>query len=198
MTKEDVSEAVKGDDALGWTSSHRRPVIYQVASAPMPSDCGESPSTHISTCGGFDAKLFVVCVEGRTYPLLHLDSHEQSESTCVSVLQCFTTVLHIVKRFGFTVSLLSSSPSTLSEFSFFDPSDPQCREVLLDPRTTISELFAVLRQWVPQVQKNIYRIGNEVLPSVIICASMRLYCCRTNPTGFYVLKTHKSNHFHYL
>lgn len=41
MTKEDVSEAVKGDE-LGWTSSHRRPVIYQVASAPMPSDCGES------------------------------------------------------------------------------------------------------------------------------------------------------------
>lgn len=64
--------------------------------------------------------------------------------------------------------IFSSSPWTLSEFSFFDPSDPQCREVLLDPRTTISELFAVLRQWVPQVQKNIYHIGNEVLPSVII------------------------------
>ncbi|XP_035243076.1 CAP-Gly domain-containing linker protein 4-like isoform X3 [Anguilla anguilla] len=49
------------------------------------------------------------------------------------------------------------------EFSFFDPSDPQCREVLLDPRTSVPELFAVLRQWVPQVQKNISLIGNEIL-----------------------------------
>lgn len=48
------------------------------------------------------------------------------------------------------------------EFSFFDPSEPHCREVLLDPSTTIPELFAVLRQWVPQVQKNINVIGNEV------------------------------------
>lgn len=49
-----------------------------------------------------------------------------------------------------------------AEFSFFDPNDPLCREVLLDPRTTIPELFAVLRQWVPQVQRNISVIGNEV------------------------------------
>lgn len=45
MTKEDVSEAVKGDAVLCWASSHQRPVIYQVASAPMPSDCGEGPHT---------------------------------------------------------------------------------------------------------------------------------------------------------
>nr|XP_055027315.1 CAP-Gly domain-containing linker protein 4 [Misgurnus anguillicaudatus] len=50
-----------------------------------------------------------------------------------------------------------------SEFSFFDPGDPQCREVLLDPRTTVPELFAILRQWVPQVQQNICFIGNEIL-----------------------------------
>lgn len=46
MTKEDVSEAVKGDSVLGWAPSHQRPVIYQVASAPMPSDCGEGPHTY--------------------------------------------------------------------------------------------------------------------------------------------------------
>lgn len=50
----------------------------------------------------------------------------------------------------------------LIEFSFFDPSDPQCRAVLLDPGTSVPELFAVLRQWVPQVQKNISLIGSEV------------------------------------
>lgn len=44
MTKEDVSEPVEGDTVLGCRarlSSHQRPVIHQVASAPMPSDCGE-------------------------------------------------------------------------------------------------------------------------------------------------------------
>lgn len=46
MTKEDVSEDVKGDSVLGWSSSHQRPVIHQVASAPMPSDCGECPHIH--------------------------------------------------------------------------------------------------------------------------------------------------------
>lgn len=45
MTKEDVSEDIKGDSVLGWISSHHRPVIHPVASAPMPSDCGEG--THI-------------------------------------------------------------------------------------------------------------------------------------------------------
>ena len=46
MTKEDVSEPVEGDTVLGWASSHQRPVIHQVASAPMPSDCGEHAQTH--------------------------------------------------------------------------------------------------------------------------------------------------------
>lgn len=49
MTKEDVSEDVQGDSGLGWASSHQRPVIHQVASAPMPSDCGEGPHTHTHT-----------------------------------------------------------------------------------------------------------------------------------------------------
>ncbi|MGH0165108.1 UNVERIFIED_CONTAM: hypothetical protein FKN15_048425 [Acipenser sinensis] len=49
------------------------------------------------------------------------------------------------------------------EFSFFDPNDPKCQEILFSPRTTVSELFAVLRQWVPQVQQNSSVIGNEIL-----------------------------------
>ncbi|RXM37311.1 CAP-Gly domain-containing linker protein 3 [Acipenser ruthenus] len=52
---------------------------------------------------------------------------------------------------------------SISEFSFFDPNDPKCQEILFSPRTTVSELFAVLRQWVPQVQQNISVIGNEIL-----------------------------------
>ncbi|KAM6968838.1 CAP-Gly domain-containing linker protein 4 isoform 1-T1 [Tautogolabrus adspersus] len=116
MTKEDVSEPAEGDVAPGWASSHQRPVIHQVASAPMPSDC---------------------------------------------------------------------------EFSFFDPSEPQCREVLLDPSTTIPELFAVLRQWVPQVQKNIDLIGNEILKrgcgvndrDGLTDMSLLHYCCKAGAPG---------------
>ncbi|XP_030247425.1 CAP-Gly domain-containing linker protein 4 isoform X1 [Sparus aurata] len=116
MTKEDVSERIEGETVLGWASSHQRPVIHQVASAPMPSDC---------------------------------------------------------------------------EFSFFDPSEPQCREVLLDPSTTIPELFAVLRQWVPQVQKNIDHIGNEILKrgcgvndrDGLTDMSLLHYCCKAGAPG---------------
>lgn len=48
MTKEDVSEDVRGEAVLGWASTrhHQRPIIHQVASAPMPSDCGEAAQTH--------------------------------------------------------------------------------------------------------------------------------------------------------
>lgn len=67
----------------------------------------------------------------------------------------------------------SDSPVTFSvsaapmpsdcEFSFFDPNDTSCQEILFDPKTSVSELFAILRQWVPQVQQNIDIIGNEIL-----------------------------------
>ncbi|KAM6459915.1 CAP-Gly domain-containing linker protein 4 isoform 2-T5 [Liasis olivaceus] len=49
------------------------------------------------------------------------------------------------------------------EFSFFDPNDAACREILFNPKTSVSELFAILRQWVPQVQQNIDMIGNEII-----------------------------------
>lgn len=55
-----------------------------------------------------------------------------------------------------------------TEFSFFDPNDTSCQEILFDPKTSVSELFAILRQWVPQVQQNIDIIGNEVRNSYIL------------------------------
>lgn len=48
-------------------------------------------------------------------------------------------------------------------FTFFDPNDPACFQILMDPLTTIPELFAIVRQWVPQVQHKIDIIGNEIL-----------------------------------
>ncbi|MBN3319061.1 CLIP3 protein, partial [Atractosteus spatula] len=59
-----------------------------------------------------------------------------------------------------------SAPAPLPKdyaFTFFDPNDPACQEILYDPRTTIPELFAIIRQWVPQVQHKIDIIGNEIL-----------------------------------
>ncbi|XP_066560007.1 CAP-Gly domain-containing linker protein 3 isoform X4 [Amia ocellicauda] len=59
-----------------------------------------------------------------------------------------------------------SAPAPLPKdyaYTFFDPNDPACQEILLDPRTTIPELFAIIRQWVPQVQHKIDIIGNEIL-----------------------------------
>ncbi|XP_061156735.1 CAP-Gly domain-containing linker protein 4-like isoform X1 [Syngnathus typhle] len=119
MTKEDVLEPVEEDASLDRftpISPHQRPVIHQVASAPMPDHC---------------------------------------------------------------------------EFSFFDPSEQQCREVLQEPSTTIPELFAVLRQWVPQVQKNIDLIGNEILNrgcgvndrDGLTDMSLLHYCCKAGAPG---------------
>lgn len=45
MTKEEVSAPVEADTVLGWASFHQPSVIHQVASAPMPNDCGEETHT---------------------------------------------------------------------------------------------------------------------------------------------------------
>lgn len=76
--------------------------------------------------------------------------------------------MRVTQSFGITVqnhplfmcSLTFLHPSPA--FTFFDPNDPACLEILMDPRTTIPELFAIVRQWVPQVQHKIDVIGNEV------------------------------------
>ncbi|XP_078503646.1 CAP-Gly domain-containing linker protein 4 isoform X2 [Lissotriton helveticus] len=62
-----------------------------------------------------------------------------------------------------TFSVASAPMPSDYEFSFFDPNDAACQEILFNPNTSVSELFAILRQWVPQVQQNIDVIGNEIL-----------------------------------
>ncbi|NXF09977.1 CLIP4 protein, partial [Smithornis capensis] len=62
-----------------------------------------------------------------------------------------------------TFSVAAAPMPSDCEFSFFDPNDAACQEILFDPKTSISELFAILRQWVPQVQQNIDIIGNEII-----------------------------------
>ncbi|ESP02457.1 hypothetical protein LOTGIDRAFT_224824 [Lottia gigantea] len=49
------------------------------------------------------------------------------------------------------------------ELSFFDPGCPDCRDILLNPNTTVPEIFAILRQWTPQTQHNIELLVNEII-----------------------------------
>lgn len=46
---------------------------------------------------------------------------------------------------------------------YFDPCCDGCQEILLSPETTIPQIFAVMRQWVPQVQQSISSLTREVL-----------------------------------
>ncbi|KAJ6666837.1 hypothetical protein lerEdw1_018839 [Lerista edwardsae] len=62
-----------------------------------------------------------------------------------------------------TYSVSAAPMPSECEFSFFDPNDAACQEILFSPQTSVSELFAILRQWVPQVQQNIDVIGNEII-----------------------------------
>lgn len=62
-----------------------------------------------------------------------------------------------------TFSVAAAPMPSDCEFSFFDPNDASCQDILFDPDTSVSELFAILRQWVPQVQQNIDIIGSEIL-----------------------------------
>ncbi|KAM7118871.1 LOW QUALITY PROTEIN: CAP-Gly domain-containing linker protein 4 [Ciconia maguari] len=62
-----------------------------------------------------------------------------------------------------TFSVAAAPMPSDCEFSFFDPNDVACQEILFNPKTSVSELFAILRQWVPQVQQNIDIIGNEII-----------------------------------
>lgn len=48
------------------------------------------------------------------------------------------------------------------DLSFFDPDCPGCREILLNPNTSVGEIFAILRQWTPQAQQNVEFLVNEV------------------------------------
>ncbi|XP_070563228.1 CAP-Gly domain-containing linker protein 4-like isoform X2 [Ptychodera flava] len=49
------------------------------------------------------------------------------------------------------------------DLTFFDPHCSGCYKILMDPSTTIAQIYAVIRQWVPQTQQNIEMLGQEIL-----------------------------------
>jgi len=46
--------------------------------------------------------------------------------------------------------------------SFFDVKCAGCQSLLYDEATTVSQLFAILRQWIPQTQQNILMVIEQV------------------------------------
>ncbi|XP_061136897.1 CAP-Gly domain-containing linker protein 3 isoform X3 [Syngnathus typhle] len=99
----------------------------------------------------------------RLAPLLdESPSREADESQLQSVSALQSPVRQTPRRAVVHPSAQAPLPKDYA-FTFFDPNDPACLEILTDPRTSIPELFAIVRQWVPQVQHKIDVIGNEVL-----------------------------------
>ncbi|XP_061136900.1 CAP-Gly domain-containing linker protein 3 isoform X5 [Syngnathus typhle] len=99
----------------------------------------------------------------RLAPLLdESPSREADESQLQSVSALQSPVRQTPRRAVVHPSAQAPLPKDYA-FTFFDPNDPACLEILTDPRTSIPELFAIVRQWVPQVQHKIDVIGNEIL-----------------------------------
>ena len=48
-------------------------------------------------------------------------------------------------------------------FFFFNPGCKTCLDILRSPLTKINQIFAIMRQWVPQVQRNIELLGSEMI-----------------------------------
>ncbi|KAM9270523.1 LOW QUALITY PROTEIN: CAP-Gly domain-containing linker protein 3 [Cariama cristata] len=89
-----------------------------------------------------------------------------------------------------------AAPAPLpKDYAFtFLPDDAACREILLDPRTTVPQLFAILRQWVPQVQHSvdviatsggvrILRRGCHVNDRDGLTDMTLLHCCKAGAHG---------------
>ena len=123
-----------------------------------------------------------------------------------------TLVCHTSCTFSFLNSLLtilfvthlyrpSSYSPTLPSFrvflfrhldlSFFDPSCPGCSEILKSRETSIGQILAIMRQWVPQTQHNIDKLIMEVLKrgahpddrDSLTDMSLLMYACKAGASG---------------
>ncbi|EGW03692.1 KASH domain-containing protein C19orf46-like [Cricetulus griseus] len=98
--------------------------------------------------------------------MAQMPGHEEPQTFTVI---CGRPGIAVVLAQGYIPVTLDAKPKPLDTqrppvpFTFFDPNDPACQEILFDPKTSIPELFAIVRQWVPQVQHKIDVIGNEIL-----------------------------------
>ncbi|XP_021109333.1 CAP-Gly domain-containing linker protein 4 isoform X3 [Heterocephalus glaber] len=163
MTIEDLPDfPLEGNPLLGrypfLFPGSETPVIFSISAAPMPSDCDLCYSSVILGPAALASwKLVRNAGSGSSRDALdrNVHCHRSLDASCLFM---FEKLWHKGRR-GYCSLLPQISP----KFSFFDPNDASCQEILFDPKTSVSELFAILRQWVPQVQQNIDLIGNEIL-----------------------------------
>jgi len=77
------------------------------------------------------------------------------------------------------------------DLSFFDPSCPGCSEILKSRETSIGQILAIMRQWVPQTQHNIDKLIMEVLKrgahpddrDSLTDMSLLMYACKAGASG---------------
>ncbi|XP_035699194.1 CAP-Gly domain-containing linker protein 3-like [Branchiostoma floridae] len=77
------------------------------------------------------------------------------------------------------------------ELTFFDPDCPGCQLLLQDMNLSVSQIFAIIRQWVPQVQRRIDILGEEVLRrgahvndrDGLTDMTLLQYACKAGATG---------------
>ncbi|CAH1243559.1 CLIP3 [Branchiostoma lanceolatum] len=77
------------------------------------------------------------------------------------------------------------------ELTFFDPDCPGCQLLLQDMNLSVSQIFAIIRQWVPQVQRRIDVLGEEVLRrgahvndrDGLTDMTLLQYACKAGATG---------------
>jgi len=77
------------------------------------------------------------------------------------------------------------------DLSFFDPSCPGCSEILKSRETSIGQILAIMRQWVPQTQHNIDQLVLEVLKrgahpddrDSLTDMTLLMYCCKAGASG---------------
>ena len=83
------------------------------------------------------------------------------------------------------------SPFRHLDLSFFDPSCPGCSEILKSRETSIGQILAIMRQWVPQTQHNIDKLIMEVLKrgahpddrDSLTDMSLLMYACKAGASG---------------
>ena len=89
---------------------------------------------------------------------------------------CSTPPKLIIFNFNFTGRSHSGADPVICEecqecdLLFFDPSCIGCLTLLKNPKTSISQIFAILRQWVPQVK---FQIGKKVGQKLVGLISIR-------------------------
>ncbi|XP_077981487.1 CAP-Gly domain-containing linker protein 3-like [Glandiceps talaboti] len=77
------------------------------------------------------------------------------------------------------------------DLTFFDPHCPGCYNILMNQNTPVAQIYAIIRQWVPQTQQNIEVLGQEILKrgshiddrDGLTDMTLLMYACKSGAMG---------------